>query len=333
MKKKGLLILVSLFVISGLLMGDFVFAAPKPITLKLVKGTTLRPKSARGGFFLKLFVDEINKRAKGELIIKYLGGPEIMPGPKQPKAVQRGVFDMSQTLAPWYTALVPVGDMLLLSRLTWKEEQERGVFDYIRKLHRRVGLFTLGRDVHTNEPVFAMISKKRIEKLADFKGLIAASITTHAEAGARELGMSYSLVSWGDSYSGMERGMFDVFSMVLSSHRDLSLYEVAGYIIDHYFYSGNGTVIFNLDSWNGLPKHLQDLIWDVYFESQPELMRLYKEEMGTARQALKDKGIEFIKLSPAEGEQFSEIMYRAKWEYHEKLAPKIAPKLRKLLSK
>ncbi len=62
-------------------------------------------------------------------------------------------------------------------------------------------------------------------------------------------------------YTAVERGVVDGFALsTVGMIVDAGLYEVTKYTIDHPFLNTNFVVIMNLDSWNRIPKNLQDLL-------------------------------------------------------------------------
>ena len=65
---------------------------PTPIVLKAVTFLAVAAVACRP---LKMFIDKVNEKSKGELVIQLVGGPEVVPGSEQPMAVKRGVVDMS----------------------------------------------------------------------------------------------------------------------------------------------------------------------------------------------------------------------------------------------
>ena len=65
--------------------------------------------------YLNTFVAPLNKRGKGVLQIKYLGGQEIVPPRKAAAALKRGQFDLLSCPTAYYIGTVPEGYALLAS--------------------------------------------------------------------------------------------------------------------------------------------------------------------------------------------------------------------------
>ena len=105
--------------------------------------------------FQKYYVDRVNERAKGQLVIKYRGGPEVIRPPDLGTAVKNGVVDICTVIVGYYEAIVPGVGALMLSEFKPDEERQRsGVIDYIEKLHKDHGLVFLGRSHPTPDRYF-----------------------------------------------------------------------------------------------------------------------------------------------------------------------------------
>ena len=77
------------------------------------------------------YVDEVNKKSNGEVVIKFVGGPEAIPAFKQFEAVRSGVVDMIFGCESYYGASVTGGAYIHLSQLTPMEERKVGYYDLI----------------------------------------------------------------------------------------------------------------------------------------------------------------------------------------------------------
>ena len=67
--------------------------AVEPIVLKCV--TFLPPEIEKMEVFRE-FVNRVNERSQGELIIKIIGGPEVISTPEIGTAVHEGIYDFGQ---------------------------------------------------------------------------------------------------------------------------------------------------------------------------------------------------------------------------------------------
>ena len=134
----------------------------------------------------------------------------------------------------------------------------------------------------------------------------------------------------GDTYTAVERGLVDGFGLPNPATVSFGLHEVTKYVIDHAFYDSNVTVLVNLDTWNGLPRHLQDLVQKMMIQNEQEQEDYYRKEDEGAKQKMLAAGMEFIKFSPADAEWYVDTAYRVMWEELFKRAPDTALRLKEL---
>ena len=352
-----------LFVVIGLVLAivatSFVAACPAPTTPTTTPPTTTPPTTAAPPTttptkpiqldlvlflptslplmqsYLELFADEVNKQSGGELIINCVGGPEVIGGMDQAAAVQAGVIDMAEVPTAFYEGLVPVGNTLMLSQFTPAEERARGAWDYLNEVHHQYGLHFLARGEPSHGPVFWAVSTSPVEKLADFKGLRAGAISVYYMAFSEALGMSFSLITeWGEAYSAVERGVIDVYSQTPETCADMGLEDAVSYAISHPFYRTNAVTIINLDTWNSIPKHLQDLMLDVFIQSfEKTEMDAWEIRDAASRQKFVDAGVKIVEFSPDEAETYLETAYRVERERLEAQYPDTAPQILELIMK
>jgi TRAP-type C4-dicarboxylate transport system substrate-binding protein len=280
-----------------------------------------------------MFNDLVNQRAKGELRIEHLGGPEVFPPLELARAVQAGQVDLGYTVSTFYTGIVKEANFLALSRITQEEEREVGFHDLFNNLHMEAGLVYLGRQsIMPPEPHFYIgLTKKRVSTLDDLDGLILARGGTLGATFAKSLGMGSTLIALPEMYTALDRGVADAGFTAVFMWVDMGPYEAIQYVLDHPVYSNDNVAIMNLDAWNRLPEHLQKLMRDTFFELQPQWASLTSEAVETRRQQMQDAGIQFVKLSPEEGKLFVEIAYGSEAEEQLENCPEYGPQIVQML--
>ena len=88
--------------------------------------------------FDRAFIQRVNEKAKGELIIKYRGGPETIPAFDQGKAVQKGVVDISIVPYGFYEPLAPGIGGAMLTQVSLEEERKPGGgYDLLNEIHKK----------------------------------------------------------------------------------------------------------------------------------------------------------------------------------------------------
>lgn len=316
--------------LAALLITGFVQSTPA-----FAKKTTLKAVHFLPSFmdiskdFIEL-TQRINKAAEGELEIKVLGGPDVMPPPKQADALQKGIIDCLMCPTEYYKHLLPEATVFHLGMLTPAEERESGFYDYMADRHKSFGLFYVGR-TRAEDPFFVYL-KKKVEKPEDFAGL---KIGRSAPLGApfyKSYGASVVNVQAGEFYSALERGVVDGVGHPSDGITGLSLGEVAEYMLDEPVYPRNSTVfVMNLKSFQKLSKKLQKIIIDTTIAWEKERVGIDKERVAKTLEIGKKKGIKFLNFSQKDSKAFFDRAYQVEWDIIEKKMPDKYTTLKKLL--
>lgn len=282
----------------------------------------------------QLFIDKVNARAKGELFIKYRGGPETIPPFDLGRAVQKGVVDIGMAPVGFYEPIAPgIGGAPLTQISLEKERKPGGGYDYLNELHKAGGLFYLGRGTFSKEDYFYLWLNKKFEKPEDFKKLRIGS-ATGSRAAVVGWGAAHVSLGLPEYYEAIERGVVDgIAGVPETTYVSLGCHEVTKYGVDHPYWQSTVAVFMNLDSWNKLPKPLQKLIMECQIEAEKNYIPLDVQERAVARQKAIKAGVKFYKLTPDVAKWFLDTAYNATWDYQMKRFPKETPRLRELLSK
>ena len=305
--------------------------AAEPVVLKLVgfkdKVSLFRDET------VGLLVDKVEKRSKGQLIINFAGGPETMKPFDMGMGVKRGVFHMASLPASFYIPLVPGAELLIASEHTPKEEREAGVYDFLSDMHKKAGLFYLGRASAINEPEFLLSSTKLVKKPEDMAGLRIAAMAPGPAPAITALGSVFSVVPLPQQYMSIQKGVIDGIATTRKTYVSMSLTEVIKNVIDHAFFVGMATTIMNLDTWNNLPKNLQELLMQCQKEAEYEHAAKETAHQSELEKKMKAAGVNFIRFSPSDGESYLETIHAGFWKANIKRNPEIGPKLMNLLRK
>jgi len=145
-RQKTLLVFLTVALVTIPLFASFAKAAP--IVLRAV--TFLPMNHPNVDPWVKMMIDRVNKEAKGELTIKWLGGPEVIKAFDQTNALKTGVVEMLPYHPFGYMApLMKEGHCGGLTDLTGWEEKKSGAFQlWDEIIQKKINAKYLGR-VHT----------------------------------------------------------------------------------------------------------------------------------------------------------------------------------------
>ena len=149
---------------------------------------------------------------------------------------------------------------------------------------------------------------------------------------AKALGAVPAVFALSESYTALERGIADAWMTVPVTLVGFGQQEVANYIIDHGWYHDGLAFLFNPETWNALPPHLQQLMEEVILEVQQEDTVTWLELTARDRQVAADAGVEVIKFSPADAEWYIELAYSSYWEDVLKKDPVYGPRFYELMA-
>jgi len=328
MKTKVLLSLVAVMVV-GLLVGC---AAPapapapaptpapapapkpelKPLTLKAVISLPYRPGGA-GQQYLD-FLERVNQRAKGELIIDFKGGSEVIPAFDQFEAIRSGVVDMGWIFAGSYQKLVPEVSSYNVTELSPTEEREVGYHNYMIEVHKKQAMYYVGR-LGSGGFVLWTVKKRVEEPYSGFQGLKVAASGTEFNGFLKKLGAVPTMLAAAEKYTAFERSIVDGNCAAVWGSYALGHGEVLKYCTDHPFWTrGGSSSLMRLESWNKLPKNLQDLIIDEQLNTEKLLGPYFEKLLSEERANLTKQGVQFVKFAPADAKWYLDMSKEAKWE-------------------
>lgn len=304
--------------------------AAKPIVLK---GVSFLPLFLTANASIIRYAETVNERANGELIIDWIGGPEAIPPPDQPEALRTGTVDMLMTCTPYYEAVLPEAVGLHLSEYTAIEERESGFHDLLVELHKeKMNAYYLGRtQIYAPFYMFTNFPVKKPQDLANYT--CGGTALWMPFMRALDMVPVHTMVQ--DLYTSLERGVIDSYVLPGLTAEECGLVPVSKYLINHGFYETNNlTVTVNLDVWNQIPKHLQDLMNEVMIELEPWELEFWYTCNKEGLKRMRDAGVEFVEFSPEEGKWYRDLAYSSSWEdFEAKVSPEMLANLKAVMLK
>jgi TRAP-type C4-dicarboxylate transport system substrate-binding protein len=280
-----------------------------------------------------MLVERINKELKGELSIKVLGGPEVVPAMEQHEAARGGAVDICLTSCSYYSPLVKgLSEATMFTNLSEEElHASTEYYDQMVKLHETIGLRYLGDPMCYTK--FFLWTNKKVVTPWDFPGQKIRGIKAHVSF-IQALGASPVVLAPLEIYAAMERGVIDGFMKDMTgaiSERHLD--EVTKYIIEHGFHRGTPNILMNLDRWNKLPKELQSKIVKIKTDLNPEFRDYYYKRYQEDWKLVLGSPLKVIKFSPSEERAFLKLAYDSGWDSIMKDDPQLGPILKAILYK
>ena len=157
--------------------------------------------------------NKINEQAKGELNIRWAGGPEVFSPRDLGVATSIGIVDISLCTVPFYQEIVPGVGAAKLINLSPMQERDTGIYDYMTAHHRKHGMMYIGRPNPTKGTFFYLYLNKKVQKPEDFKGLRIGAAGSGRPA-AKGQGASVVVLKLSEYYTAMERNLVDGINCV-----------------------------------------------------------------------------------------------------------------------
>lgn len=325
-------LVISFFMFIGFSTVSVSQAAGKKITLQAISAW---PKNTFMVQNFTRFLDRVNAKAAkmypGEFEINYKGGPEIISFREQVEAARTGLIDMVFTATSYYTSIIPVGDGFSATALKPWEERDKGVFEFMRKIHKeKANVYFLAR-MGSGIP-FQIFLNKRVTKISDFKGL-KIRVSPTLVPFMKKIGANPIMMGPGNIYTALERGVVDGYIWPSGQIREWGFEKATKYILEPPTpYQAIDIVMINLDRWNKIPKHIQDLLTQAAKDDEFRTIVRAMEYMPRENAELEGLGLEFISLSKSETKKLADIATEALWEVVIKRDPQNGPKLKSMIS-
>uniref|UniRef100_A0A7C2K4N6 TRAP transporter substrate-binding protein n=1 Tax=candidate division WOR-3 bacterium TaxID=2052148 RepID=A0A7C2K4N6_UNCW3 len=301
----------------------------KPVVLKMVD---FRPDIWPGNIWPRMFVEKVSKVSKGEIQIKFIGGPEAIPASDSAAAAQKGVVDIASTMGV-YTP-VKVAEVLGYCEYSSYELRQRGMWKLFQDLYSKHGLYFLGASTPSEPQVqvtFFFGKGKCINTLADFKGKRIASVGGSMRAYIEALGSTCVPMQFTDYFTAMERKVVDGYLSGTPAIIDFGLTPVTECLLDEPVSSCGSFFVMNLDRWNSLPKRLQDMLIQAAIETEIDGAKAFTEVLEEVKKKISAEGVKIVKL-PKEDSVKLYVTYReAMWrEAYTKYPRELIDKIREI---
>jgi TRAP-type C4-dicarboxylate transport system substrate-binding protein len=267
------------------------------------------------------FCEMVEKNTDGRVKITLFPVGAIVQAPELMSATRDGVLEVSSWSVGYGQGAIPILGIIDGLPMTFQNGRELaeilwdfGLSELSRDAYNKYGVYLLGHHPQSCCGL-GMLSTKPVRTLADLKGL---KIRTHGSFVEfwRRLGCGTVAAPLSEVYLALTTGVVDGVTTDWSAHIIFKFVEVAKYgVLPSMIGATGGHIIVNPKAWNSLPddlKHIVSLTWrdwaswsERYF--QPYLRASHGGSHEAVIKDLKDRGIKFTTLSPADQAKMLEI--------------------------
>lgn len=232
-------------------------AKAEEIELKAVSAWSKSHENTKA--FLE-FVDAVNKKGKGLVHIKFIGGPEVTPPQQQPVALRNGLFDIVYGPCAYYLGLFPEGDFTAGFKSPMEARKLGGYKIVDDAMRKKLGATFLAR-FDSGLGLYLQMEKKPEFKngLPNLTGMKFRSSPAYRDF-IKELGATPVVMPISQIYTALERGVVEGVGGDLDSVRQFGLQKFLKYWIEPPFDMAGIIVIGNANKWDHLPPKVKDLL-------------------------------------------------------------------------
>lgn len=233
-------------------------ASEKPLELRFAHW--MPPGSEYVNWFIKPFIDEVNRRGKGKIHITEYGGCALGKPLDHLDMVEKGIADFAYITVSWYPGRFPLTEVLGLpvSYPNNKVAFEISTAVYDRILKKEFGTVHAFAAGQTPEQYINLT--RPIKSLEDFKGLKIRDPGGIQTRAVKALGAVPVMMPVPDVYLSMNRGVIEGAVMTPLMTHMYKFYEVTKFTLKFPMGCALSSVIMNKDVWNKLPGDLKAIV-------------------------------------------------------------------------
>lgn len=315
-----------------LILSGALILSVNPVFAKTIKLTFSSPfpvQQVITGKLIKPWIEEIEKASGGKVKIKLFPAGALGKAPEQFDLAEKGIADMSYHLADYTPGRFPLTSVFSLpfmvpsgqkvSEAMWKTFESEPKYQEEYSKVKVLALFGhRGGHFHTVE--------KPIRSMQDFKGQKMRTANPS---------ISKALTLWGavpvaqpitETYQALQLGVLDGSVLPYEGIVVFKLNEVTKYTTLADLYTMPMMITMNKDTWNKLPKDVQDLIDSTTgLKMSSAAGKTFDDAEKPFREISMKKGIEEIALDPSELERMKEITMPLRNEWVEEMEKKGYP--------
>lgn len=273
------------------------------------------------------FIDKVESTSQDQIGIS-LNGPGVVPPFEQLQPVSAGVFDLLYTHGAYHTNTTGVGAAMDAVFVDPAKTRESGLWDFIDGHYNDQGLKLLAIPP-LGSSGFQYILEEPVEGTPGLEGRRLRGSPTYTNV-TEGLGGTPVLMSSGDVYSALDRGVIEGAAWGLNGVEDLGWHEVAGYFTKPTFGQTYTYLFMNLDAFEALAADEQALLLEQGRVLETETATVLDELAQQEWQSLKEKGMQETQFLPADAERLDALVTEGIWQLGLDKSPEAVTTMREI---
>lgn len=248
------------------------------------------------------FIEEVEKRSNGQIVINPFYSNELVPQTEILSALSTNTIDLGLSSPVYFSDSVPTATLQLLP--FWSKSldhsyelyRETIIGELFEKELEEQGIKPLAYGVGGSPYGFAL--NKPVENYEDLSNLLLRSAGWATDIWYKEIGISGASIPLAETYDALQRGVVDGTPWSFSELESSKYGEVIDYIVQPSFVNGGLSGLFiSMEAWNKLPENLQNIMTEVAHEMELKALEFNKEKEKTVKEQVEKYNIEVIEFS------------------------------------
>jgi TRAP-type C4-dicarboxylate transport system substrate-binding protein len=257
-------------------------------------------------------MDRFNARTNGAYKMQIFPGGQLAPFPESMDAIRTGAIEAGLIPLAAFAGSVPEFGLVELPFLFNNGEANAYAMTGIQPLWDELSM------AQANQKTLGCIAvgtlnfigaKKHYKTLADVKGAIIGVDAPPMAELIKVLGGSGIVVDFTEDYTNLQKGVIDAKTSAPQYIQIAKIYEVAKYYTVFHGLGSLYAFTLNLDVYNKMPKDVQDALNEEMSATAKTLSDKYVNKFYELEPVLKDLGVEYYFLPPAERDKWKELAY------------------------
>lgn len=274
--------------------------------------------------FIK-YIEAVNKAGKGEVRIRYLGGPEVANPREQPVGLRKGLFDIVYGPSAYYLGLFPEGDMFFGTK-TPMERRANGHTALMDKAYRqKLGAHMLGQLIGSIGLNLWLTKKPPIGKdgLPDLSGFKVRASPAYRDFVKALGGTPVVMRGMGNVYTALERGVVDGTGSPAAQVRDVKFEKFVKYRLAPDFLKTVMIMIVDAKKFDAMPKKARDILENTAIRMEKETYESAQAYTDREVAALEKEGVQTIEMKGAARQKWLDTFLKTPWSRAEKNKAKL----------
>ena len=282
----------------------------------------------------KRYIDEVNKRGKGQVEIKLLGGPEVAKPFEQFQTLRSGVADMTHSASAYWVGETIEGSVMDILDPTNFDKYVRGLrgteaMQIVNQAYREKSqVHFLG--IMVGGTGFRFLMAKPVSGLDDLKGKRIRVFGTQGAKTAQYFGASPQTIPAQELYPALQRGVVDGAIRAPDDAWSFGERDVYKSMIATPLQFSPGGAYIAVRVWDKLSPEVQRLLSSVAVEMEPQVLRYFADADAKAIENLKEKGMRVVEVSAADQKRLAEAR-NLYWDDVATKSPNYGARLRTIL--